>query len=270
MKFSKDRDFDFFNFKDRLYEIYKEFLEILYPQNISCILCDRPIKKTNLYSICKTCFNELNFILDGCGKCGKFKINYSLEKEFLGECNFCYNRTFYFDRAISCIEYNDISKRFILGLKYSSKTYMCKYIAQIMKQKLEIERIGFDYLTYVPLHKKRLKKRGFNQSEKIAKYLSKLIGVSLIELVVRHKNTEMLYKLKRDERGKELRDAFKLNENIDIGCIEDKRVLLLDDVFTTGATVNEISKVLKLAGAKDVIVITLLTRSSEKYVKNDS
>jgi len=79
----------------------------------------------------------------------------------------------------------------------------------------------------------------------------------------------MLYKLKRDERDKELRDAFKLNENIDVGCIEDKRVLLLDDVFTTGATVNEISKVLKLTGAKDVIVVTLLTRSSEKYVKND-
>ncbi|GAA0222715.1 ComF family protein [Metaclostridioides mangenotii] len=258
------------SYRDKLYKIYGEFLEILYPQNINCILCSRPIKKSNSYSMCKSCFDELNFILNGCGKCGKFKINYSLEKQFIDECNFCHSKTFYFEKAISCIEYNDISKRLILGLKYSSKTYMCKYIAQIMKEKLDIENIKFDYLTYVPLHKKRLKKRGFNQSEKIAKYLVKLIDVPLIDLVVRHKYTEMLYKLKRDERSKELKNAFKINEEINIGNVEDKVVLLLDDVFTTGSTVNEISKVLKLAGVGKVYVITLLTKSSEKYVKDDA
>lgn len=133
-------------------------IDFIYPDNISCIICNNPINKSNTYSMCKSCFNEMNFILDGCIKCGKPIIYHSLEKQDISGCSSCFNKTFYFDKSISCIEYNNISKKLILDFKYKSKTYMSNYIADIMKEKLEIENINFDYILYVPLHKKRLKK----------------------------------------------------------------------------------------------------------------
>lgn len=256
-----------FNDLKYIRSLYTNFLDILYPQNITCMICDNPIKKDNTYSLCKTCFDEMNFILDGCGKCGKFNLRHSLENEPQDDCNYCKVKTFYFERSISCIEYGDMSKKIILGLKYRSKTFMCKYIAQIMTEKVLLENLKFDFITFVPLHKKRLRKRGFNQAEKISKYLSKILGIELLDTTIRVKNTRMLYKLKKHERNKEIKNAFKLREDIDLEKIEDKTLLLVDDVFTTGSTVNEISKVLKLSGVKKIYVLTLLTKSMDKYEK---
>ena len=120
------------------YEVLDLVLDFIYPKNISCILCNKPIKKINTYSLCKDCFKELNFIQDGCIKCGKPIIYHSLEKLDLCGCSYCFNKSFYFDKAISCIEYSDISKSMILGFKYKNKTYMAKYISNIMKEKLEL------------------------------------------------------------------------------------------------------------------------------------
>lgn len=226
-----------------------------------CIICDKPIKKKNTYSMCKDCFNELNFIKDGCIKCGKPIINHSLEKQYIEGCNYCLKRQFYFDKAISCIEYNEISKRLILDLKYNNKTYISKYIAKIMSEKLSIESIDFDYILFVPLHKKRLKKRGFNQAQKISKYLSVLTNTEIVDCIKRKKHTQMLYSLKKEERMKELKDVFVANENI--SKLKNKNILLIDDIFTTGTTANEISKLLKLSGINKVFIMTLLTKNSE-------
>ncbi|GAA3645174.1 ComF family protein [Asaccharospora irregularis] len=250
--------------KKRFKEVVDVLLDLIYPENISCIICNKPIKKTNTYSICKDCFKEINFILDGCIKCGKPIINHSLESQSVEGCNFCINRSFYFEKVISCMEYNDISKRLILGLKYQSNTYMCKYIAQIMKDKLELEKIKFDYIVFVPLHKKREKKRGFNQSQKIADYLGKLMDISVVDCVYRKKNTKRLYNLNRDERKRELKDVFEVKDNIE--KIKKKDVLLIDDIFTTGATANELSRVLKFSDVNSVFVMTLLTKVSDNYI----
>lgn len=239
-------------------------IDFIYPKNISCIICNNPINKSNTYSMCKSCFNEMNFILDGCIKCGKPIIYHSLEKQDISGCSSCFNKTFYFDKSISCIEYNDISKKLILDFKYKSKTYMSNYIADIMKEKLEIENIEFDYILYVPLHKKRLKKRGFNQSKKIAIKLGKLINKQSYDILIRKKYTKPLYNLSKEQRIKMLKNVFEVKNNIKI---KNKNILLLDDIFTTGSTVNEISKILKLEGANKVYVITLLTRSNDAYVK---
>lgn len=211
--------------------------------------------------MCKDCFTELHFIKDGCVKCGKPIVNRSLEEIPIDGCGYCSKKGFYFDKAISCIEYNEVSKRIILGLKYNNKTYMSKYVSKIMNEKLSIENIKFDYILFVPLHKKRLKKRGFNQSEKIAKYLSDLTSVEVLDCISRKKYTKMLYSLKKEERINELKDVFIANHNID--KLKNKSVLLIDDIFTTGATTNEISKILKLSGVNKVFIMTLLTKNTE-------
>ncbi len=243
-------------------------LDFIYPENISCILCNKPIKKINTYSLCKDCFKELNFIQDGCIKCGKPIIYHSLEKLDICGCSYCFNKSFYFDKAISCIEYSDISKSMILGFKYKNKTYMAKYISNIMKEKLDLENIKFDYITFVPLHKKRMRKRGFNQSEKIAKELGKMIDIPILDCIYRKSNTNRLYNLNRKERKIELKNAFLVKENINY--VNGKNILLIDDIFTTGSTVNEISKLLKLNNVNKIFVMTLLTKSNDNYIKAEN
>ena len=70
------------NFIKNFKNMINKCLDFIYPENISCIICDKSIKKTNTYSICKSCFKEMNFIQDGCMKCGKPIIRHSIEKEF--------------------------------------------------------------------------------------------------------------------------------------------------------------------------------------------
>lgn len=239
-------------------------LDFIYPENISCIICNKPISKINTYSICKSCFDELHFILDGCVKCGKPIINHTLELQDIQGCSYCLNKNFYFDKAISCIEYDETSKKLILGLKYNKKTYISKYIAEIMKEKIDLENIKADYISCVPLHRKRFRKRGYNQSQKIAKELSKLMKLEVVDLIERDHYTRRLYNLSKREREKELKNAFSLKSNVDV---KNKYILLIDDIFTTGSTTNEISKILKLSGVSKIYVMTFLTRSMDTYCK---
>ena len=244
--------------------IFNVFLDFLYPENISCILCNSPIDKNTTYSMCKDCFSNMNFILDGCIKCGKPIINYSLEEQSIEGCGSCLKKSFYFDKAISCVEYTNLSKKIIFGLKYNNKTYLSKYIAIIMKEKLELENIKFDYILFVPLHKKRLRQRGFNQAEKIAIDLGKIMNIPVVDNIQRKNNTRRLYKLGAEERVKELKNAFIINNNII--DLRNKNILLVDDIFTTGSTVNEISKILKINGVNKVFISTFLTRADTFYI----
>lgn len=297
-------------------------MDFFFPQNITCLICQKPIDPNNTYSLCKDCFEEMTFIKEECHKCGKPVINrinfdksddeednladeeikeiednciiltgnneskdavnlkidddeeYILEKfeeyrEGYGKveekkieytrCKFCENKNFYFDRAISCIEYCDKSKVLVLSLKYYGNTYMSRYIAQVMRDKLEFEQLSADYIIPVPLHKKRMRIRGFNQAEKIASYLSERTNIPIIDCVKRNRNTKRLYALNKFQREKELKNAFEVKDGSEE--IVGKNIILVDDIFTTGTTVNEISKKLKIYGVDEIIVLTFLTRN---------
>ncbi|WP_243247925.1 ComF family protein [Paeniclostridium hominis] len=146
----------------------------------------------------------------------------------------------------------------VFKFKYNDKTFMAKYIANIIKDKLESENIKYDYILYVPLHKNRERKRGFNQSKLIAKYLGCMTNIEVLNCIKRNKNTSRLFKLKNEERIKELKNAFTVNDKI--GICKNKNILLVDDIFTTGSTVNEISKILQCKEVNNIYVCTLLTK----------
>lgn len=135
---------------------------------------------------------------------------------------------------------------------------MKSYIVEIMIDKLSIENINFDYILYVPLHKKRERKRGFNQSKIIANQLGKELGIEVLDILERSKNTRRLFELDEKERKQELKNVFKISK--DIENYTNKNILLIDDIFTTGSTVNEISKLLKLNGINEVYIFTFLTK----------
>ena len=250
--------------------IIKWILDIFYPQNLNCIFCDMPISKTNRYSICKQCLEKIIFINKACNYCGKPTINTSLNTEIhTNRCPYCEGKKFLFDRNISFVEYGDLSKKMVFKFKYKSKTYMASIIGDIMVDSLLASNRdlleGMDIITYVPLNKKRLASRGFNQSEKIGSYIGNEIGLPLIGLVDRIKNTERLYGLSSQERRKVLKNSFKFKEEY-LGMIQGKNILIVDDIFTTGATIDEMSKILKLAGAKDIVSLTFLTGKYEKDI----
>lgn len=125
---------------------------------------------------------------------------------------------------------------------------MCAAISKACPEK------KFDFVTCVPLTKKKRNKRGYNQSELLAKDCAKLFGTDFENALIKSRDTTDQHELKAKERLKNLKDAFEINKSVDI---KGKTVLLCDDIKTTGATLYECRKTLVKAGAKDVYCVCI-------------
>jgi ComF family protein len=176
------------------------------------------------------------------------------------------------DSLISIWEYEGLMKKAIHQIKYQGVTDIIK---ELMK-KVEIEGIGgmgsdpgqTPIITYVPMYKKREKRRGFNQAKIIAQELAKKTsaqgGCQVVSLLKKIKDTKPQMELNQEERLKNIKGCFELSlkearppENLnadfgEVGPLKNLSVLLVDDVYTTGATMRECAKVLKKAGVKKV------------------
>lgn len=174
-------------------------------------------------------------------------------------CAKCISKKPHFDSTIAVYRYNYIIKKIIGDLKYRDKSFLIKKISQILLPKLQDKIKSDDVLTAVPLHPNKLKKRKFNQSHAICQELAKKLPNKPIfyhDLLFRTRDTDPQVTLKNQQRSANLKKAFITNQK-HRDKIKDKRVFLLDDVVTTGATVNSCAKELKRRGAREVIVVTL-------------
>lgn len=249
-------------------------LEIIFPDNVDCIFCNMPISKGNKYSICKECFEKIEFIEEICIKCGR-----SGEKSSL--CTHCYSEHYYYNKVLSVLKYNDFMHKIMYGYKYGHKNYLSKYFAEMVIDFIESNNIEYDYITSVPISDSRMKKRGFNQSDIIAKKVCS--REKYVELFSRIKHTKFLSKLSNIERISEIEGAFEINTDVLNYIVENSysdtniessteiKILIFDDIFTTGATLNELSKLIKksLAGV-EIIALTLCNaRDIEKYNANN-
>lgn len=163
----------------------------------------------------------------------------------------------HFEKARSAIRFNNIIKSAIYELKYGNGTYIGKYLSEFAVQtiKEKYQNIIFDYVTFVPLHKKRERQRTYNQSQIIAKYIAKTLRIQLSsDLVIRARYTSTQTLLNFRERSQNLSGAFEAMNELKL---KNKTILLVDDVMTTGATVNECAKALREGGALQVYVITI-------------
>lgn len=236
--------------------------ELLFPSNINCIFCELPIDRQNTFSMCKKCYSSVDFIYEICPECGRSGDNSSL-------CTNCHGEYYYFDCIFSAIKYNDFIHKQIYKYKYGQKTFMSVYFAQILSEFIKVNRIKFDYITGVPISKKRLNQRGFNQTYLIAEKIPSMVGIGkFIEMFNRIVNTTFLSKLSNIERIREVENVFELKSDAIDFIIQEKynsndlhptiKILLIDDIFTTGSTVNELSKILKKSIANvDITVLTL-------------
>jgi len=228
-----------------------KFLDLLFPK--FCVNC----RKAGDY-ICANCFTFISFDTDGvCAICDKPSINKLTHPG-------CKNK-YSIDGVFSSILYKGVSKKLIYNFKY--KPYLTDlrkilsdlfYEGLIQKQEFYnvINNSKKLILVPIPLFSSRERKRGYNQAELLAMDLSKRLGLKTNNLLKRVKNTNSQVTLSKKERKENIKNAFELNPDSK-NYIKDSQAFLVDDVFTTGATLTEAARILKRNGMKSVWALTL-------------
>lgn len=221
----------------------------------SCKLCLKSLEENEDRVVCRSCFDSLRQHGSSfCLSCGHF-FQDSAEPRL---CVKCLKKKPGYMLHRSCGQYTGKLKDYILLFKYRGYLVLGKDLAQFMLQTLGTsEEIwwGLDALVPVPLHPKRKRHRGFNQALVLTKILAREKNKPLIKnCLIKAKNRPPQTVVEAQMRGKNIKGAFAVKN---AGNIKDKVILLVDDVYTTGATVKECCGTLLKAGAKEVRVITL-------------
>lgn len=197
---------------------------------------------------CAPCWRELNILPDtGCPLCN---VPVDVHGNVCGQCLATPPRH---NGVLAAVEYGDIARNLVLKLKYGRKQGMANVMAGMMAR--HAKRFPDALLVPVPLHRWRIWHRGFNQSLLLARQVSRLTGQSIaISAVHRARRTSPLGGLSRRDRAKEVRGAFAVHD-AEHAVIKERHILLVDDVYTTGATANAVASALKRAGASAVHVL---------------
>jgi len=171
----------------------------------------------------------------------------------------------YFDFAWSACTYENPLKNLLLLFKYHQKTLLRHVFAQLLIDfihKYNLDILQFDTIVPVPLFSSKLRERSYNQSELLAKAISREFNISISKNIAKRiKNTKSQTILSQKERWTNIGGAFKIEPSININ---NKNILIIDDLITTGATVSELSKLLKEHGAATVGILTLATAVEHK------
>ena len=237
-------------------ELKKLLKEIFYPKNLTCSVCKRESFSNDwLCDGCKAIMPKNNKSICGhCGRATPYEIEY---------CDYCKDKQTYIDLARSVYEYEFPLDVLVRKLKYGGDKYLAEMFAKEM-QVPYFKSIGYaDCIVFVPMTKKRKKERGYNQSEELAKALSRLIQVPIAnDVLVKTRDTDSQVGLERRERLKNVKGSISVRNR---AFIKDKRVMIIDDVMTTGATLEVIAEKLKDAGASEVVAITIASVTSKKW-----
>lgn len=231
-------------------KIKQSLINAFYPKHIKCICCKDEISNKNVYDMCTTCYSSLNFIQSNfCIRCGL-----QFEKEGTGICLNCKASNFHFEFARSAVAFDETIISSIHKFKYAKYKFLAEPFSYLLYDKLMLQDWKIDLITYVPLFEIREKERGYNQSRELATQLSKLTNIDTCHDIARIKDTPTQTKLTRRERQENVKDCFKVTNT---KSFKGLNVLIIDDVFTSGSTTNELSKTLKKAGANKVYVLTI-------------
>ena len=197
-----------------------------------------------------------------CGMCGEINENYicdncyenikKIKKCVINEYN---NRNF--SKHLYIFRYEGIIRNKIIEYKFEDNGYLYKMFAKIiLSDKKTCNFIKkYDVIIPVPISKKRKKKRGYNQSELVANELAQKLNQDIwTDIIIKKKDNKPQSELNKLERIKNVEDIYEINKPIEV---KNKKVLLLDDIYTTGSTVNEIARKLKQNQTQEIGVITL-------------
>jgi len=230
---------------DRLKAIQEEIHTGIITQN--CLLCGLSTQQTA--GICQACQTDLPWLKSVCRRCAHPLPEFASDLECAG----CKHHPPAFDRSIASFCYRFPIDHAVHALKYDSKRYIAEALAQLMHQRIRDSYQQDDWpecLIPVPLDKARLKARGYNQARLLSHNFSREMHIPCMEKVVKKvTQTPSQVKLKRAERLRNLRRAFRLKNNLPF-----QHVAIVDDVMTTCATAESLSRLLKSAGVRRVDV----------------
>jgi len=154
----------------------------------------------------------------------------------------------------SVFYYSNIVKELIIRLKYKNDFICGEILAKYMLELVKGNKLRFDLISYVPMTKKGLKNRGYNQSEYLANYLSKFLNIPVICNLIKTENTKDQIGLSGEDRWNNMKKCFEIKGN---EIIKNKNILLVDDVITTGATAFHCARSLKTNGADNIFILTI-------------
>jgi len=241
----------------RLRELADALASVVFPA--PCRICGEPLDSAGRIPICRACIASLAIYAGPmCQHCGRPLVSHvAVEDVAQPLCHVCRRGLYDFDFARSYGAYTSAMARAVVLLKYQEVTPLGGWFA---KRLLEVarahpDRYKADVVVPVPLHPARLRERGHNQAEIIARPLARSLGLPCRSyLLVRTRPRPDKLKLTLRERWRSVRGAYAIRQ----GARVDKlRVLLVDDVFTTGATLDACSRALRRAGATDVEALTV-------------
>jgi len=231
-----------FAINDGIRRIADGVLGLLYPDSLYCVCCGNLIDDTRTYSLCDHCVRHIMW-------------DRSPAKEKNGV------------RMMRCAAYGIYERTLIFSVKYNGKRYIARKIAEMMADKLRLlrEAGAYDAAVPVPMFREKERKRGFNQAALIAKYLAKELGIGFVrDALIRTRDTRPMRGLSPDERAENVSGVFCLNERYASGreaaALRGKRILLIDDFYTTGATARECVRALSGAKPSDAVFYAFAAR----------
>lgn len=219
----------------RFVEIIKYFfkclIQVIYPNLNKCLCCSQEVDEEQ--ELCLSCEQGIRQVQGA----------YKLENI----------------NSYSVAYYSQSIKRLIINFKYGGDFYCGEYLARLLKEKFIEEKLHADLITFVPSSKRALKKRGFNQCEVLAKVLSAELHIPYFNTLDRVNDGKEQKRLSREERILNMQEAFKIKNNI---SIKGKKIILIDDVVTTGATLISCANQLKKYEPNEIIILTV----SKSYI----
>lgn len=256
-----------YNGFEHLRKIFRAIGALLYPP--VCIFCGTEPTLPDS-DICETCANNIIPVENPvCHYCG-FPIP-ALNSSHENLCGRCLRNRPAFDKARFSVFYTRVMRRGILEFKFHNSLFLGEALSKFLTITFYEHFAGedLDAIIPIPVHDKRLIRRGYNQAAVLARKLGKNVGLPVLSTtLVKTVNTIPQTQLKRKQRIENVKGSFAVNNPLKI---RDKKLLLLDDVFTTGSTISEASLTLKRHGANlvDALVLGLRFGPVEKDIKRN-
>ncbi|MBI4394737.1 MAG: ComF family protein [Candidatus Omnitrophica bacterium] len=234
-------------FSDEFNCYWRSLLRILYPA--ACALCRIPLVLEETY-LCRTCILKIEPLKDPkCIKCAHPLPPYGTYKSL---CSACRSARPYYDRGFALVPYEEPVKSIFHQIKFGKKLWLLKIFTKILHRfSKSIDLKNYELIVPVPLDRSRRRERGFNQAYVIAQMLKRSAQTSSIQIseLLRKRRTLPQSQLRREERLSHLKGAFSLRKR---EGANGRQILLVDDIVTTGSTINECAKTLKENGAERV------------------
>jgi ComF family protein len=233
----------------KLHNLFTFILDLLCPP--TCPICHQEVE--TIHTLCCSCYKQLNFITKPCCQiCGR-PFEYVSSENLI--CGSCLKQKPPFRLARSILEYDNFSKQLILSYKHGDRTNHIPLFLKFLNLVPSDLYKNVDFIIPVPIHWTRRLKRRYNQAGLLGYALSKKVHIPLRTNILRRiKATASQGHLTPKERQRNIKNAFYVKNP---KAVQNKTILIIDDVFTTGLTVNTCAKILRRAGAKEIRILTV-------------